>query len=118
METIDRNKLIGEFLYPEMLEKERIEKEGVELSDNMFQKMSVYLGQHDHSRYHKDWNWLMVGCKKAHDVIEGYKGKQYAHGYHLYQLVLRCIRAYALERTHICLVVFILWYKEVTDGES
>ena len=59
MKTTENNKLIGEFMYPEMLEKERIEKEGIEIGDHMMQKMDVYMEDHSHSRYHSSWDWLM-----------------------------------------------------------
>ena len=59
METKENNKLIAEFLFPEMLDKKAIEKNGLEIGKNMIQKMGVYLNDYSNSRYHTSWDWLM-----------------------------------------------------------
>jgi len=64
METKENNKLIAEFLFPEMLDKKAIEKNGLEIGKNMIQKMGVYLNDYSNSRYHTSWDWLMPVVEK------------------------------------------------------
>ncbi len=61
----EQNKLIGEFLYPDMLDIERIKEEGIEIDGSSYAKMQVYLDRHDDSQYHKSWNWLMLAVSKC-----------------------------------------------------
>lgn len=104
-EIIEGNKLIGEFLHPEMLNKERIEREGLEIGDNTFQKINVYLGQYDMMKYHSSWDWLMPVIKQIKKINppEGW-------GYH--NAICASLIEVDIITTYATVVKFIKWYNK------
>lgn len=67
------NKLIAEWMYPEMLDKDKIEKEGIEITGNMFIKSCLFMKDYKRMNYHESWNSLMVVVDKIEKIEIKYK---------------------------------------------
>jgi hypothetical protein len=61
---LEQSKVIGEFCHPEMLDKEKIEREGLEVTENMLAKMAVYLNRFKITRYFTSYDWIIPVIQK------------------------------------------------------
>ena len=63
-EKLKQSKIIGEFAHPEMLDRKKIEREGLEATDNMLAKMAVYLNRPESTRYFESYDWIIPVIQK------------------------------------------------------
>jgi hypothetical protein len=61
---VEKNRLIAEWLYPEMLDKEKIEREGIESKGDMLLKFLVFSGDYERIKIHESWSSLMKIVEK------------------------------------------------------
>lgn len=59
MNIQESNKLIAEFMHPEMVGFDKDNNDGIEIGDDMLAKMSIVMEQYDLLKYHESWDWLM-----------------------------------------------------------
>lgn len=117
-QRIENNKLIAEFMHPEMLERERIEREGLEISDNMSSKLMLYTNDYELMRYHDSWDWLMPVIDRINKVVPKDGLPKESTGWYAYyglESVLALVDREAVLR-HV--LDFINWYNEWKDGKK
>ncbi len=51
--------IIGEYMYPEILDNEYVKENGIENSGNMVAKYAVFIKDPAVTKYHISWDWLI-----------------------------------------------------------
>jgi len=59
MDIKESNRLIAEFMYPDLTDAIKAKKDGIKVSGIMVHKMYLLAGYYEHMEYHLSWDWLM-----------------------------------------------------------
>jgi len=74
-EITQNNKLIAEFMHPEMLDVIKEHKKGnvkgIDIDGDMIIKMSLFMGNYELLKFHSSWDWLMPVVEKIENLKLG-----------------------------------------------
>jgi len=70
---LESNRLIAEFMYPDLTDAIKAKKDGIKISGIMVHKMYLLDGYYEHMEYHLSWDWLMPVVKKCKNTLDLYE---------------------------------------------
>ena len=133
MNSQDNNKLIAEFMHPEMVDFDPNNNDGIEISYNMLAKMAIVTKQYGLLKYHELWDWLMPVVEKIENmedikfaviITQNVCSIKYSDiRATTYKPIVSIASDYSgdntkLSNTYKAIVKFIKWYNEKSNQQS